>query len=1075
MFSNKSAYSRHLPCRFKVNEDQLRKQRIEPVILTPPRERDNVLQILQQMSTIDAIKLCISQRWALRGFWPLVFRPARKGSRQGSIILNDYTADSHSKSLLCQYLQVERTLTIPVTAIITDVDRDIQAYISPELLHPKPATMFTVTPGSQTLTVTLNTGVGGGGDGGGGDDSDESDDYSSDNEDGDYDSEYSNENSSEDSSDDVITYALTQGPNPNNTFNNIQHLLPASFQPGLDGQGLIDGHRRQITCFRSPWQFSSVEFERLCHLSKIQYFKFVADVQNAVTRVVQMNIFAKCLLVLMKLAKNHSFQELSVFFSITDASRGRNASDIFYKILMFYYMNCVNLPAIIDNQGNINQREVDKLLDTAYLHMSQFYRTLVEDFQDPSGQNRIPVILQSDATYLDVTTSSDIEYQKYAFYMPRAGHTTKCVSVCSCLGKFLNVFPLCSSQSPSSGDAYLTATYARLSNVLTAILRGNHRFFVIFVVDSGYVIESRTRPLAVANIPNVVQICQNNHCVLLHTSDKHNTYHLQRNSAGKIVKIPRDNTLESLSENVVRFTRIMRKVMEQAHAGLKQMLKFTNAKKLMNTYLRPFTARQRRKYGLDDSFRNISKLSFIIVVCLSLYNTYHPGFGLSFMSDQEQVFAANQFVRRLFLENPLLYRDLWPVNFVGRDRQWTEILVTDLPLRNNLGFPQLQPDQINPVAVELCGGTHALNTCDSSITYIHQKELEGLGLTIEEIQNRLHHFPPNMKIEFCDINSEPPNWDHNKFGDWQNVTLVRCAVPPSNKSAVRQNYHWPVIAFGIQPSDRLGLRDPYRTILFWYCHNCASLNGSLSFCRHLAVLLKTMSFRNVFKSTARGIDLLNTVVEDSRQALRILPPVDVSTNLPVNVRRRSENKRPGRLNPVYNIQAVATAPPPTVMMTAGQPSTAALPSTAILSTAAPLTITAGQPSALASTAALPAPVIPSTAATMAPPQTLTLSAHQSSASITSAPALPPHVTTTDTTSATSTAAIVSVAPIQISTTQSTTITQVAITVTNTTPGQTTQSLTTSTSINITPVPSSSSSGGASQQPLSRLGNKQIIN
>ena len=383
---------------------------------------------------------------------------------------------------------------------------------------------------------------------------------------------------------------------------------------------------------------------------------------------------------MMKMAKNYSFEELCTMFALGDGANAELAVKIFKKVLIFYFQHCVNIPNVLDGAGQVRQGEVDRLLDTAFTQTQTFYRALVQDFEDPAGRGRDGVVLLIDATYIDTTNSLDLEHQKYTFYCPRSGHTVKLITMKNCTGKFVSVFPLCSSQSPSSGDAYLTATYARLSDHLRTILRGNNIYFVILITDAGFVMESPRAPRAVQNVPSLTRICDECSCVLLHTSNTNSTYHLVRNAAGGIVKsAPRDPSLRTLSQNTVAFTRIFRKVDEMSHGGVKQQMKILNAKKLPNSYLQSFTTADLRRYGLGCQFENVSKLSFIAVAAMSLFNQYHPGFKLLFIGDQtEQLFNANQYMERLWKENSLIYSELWPVNLTGRDNQWRQITVGEL-------------------------------------------------------------------------------------------------------------------------------------------------------------------------------------------------------------------------------------------------------------------------------------------------------------------------------------------------------------------------------------------------------------
>ena len=97
------------------------------------------------------------------------------------------------------------------------------------------------------------------------------------------------------------------------------------------------------------------------------------------------------------------------------------ASNTFYRLIVHQFSTNCNVPLIIHEQDS-NIDEVDKLLHNAYLRTPLFFKNLVKDFLDPSGQDRTPVVLNMDGTYINIEGSNDIELQKYMFYAPRASH-----------------------------------------------------------------------------------------------------------------------------------------------------------------------------------------------------------------------------------------------------------------------------------------------------------------------------------------------------------------------------------------------------------------------------------------------------------------------------------------------------------------------------------------------------------------------------------------------------------------------------------------------------------------------------
>ena len=265
----------------------------------------------------------------------------------------------------------------------------------------------------------------------------------------------------------------------------------------------------------------------------------------------------------------------------------------------------------------------------------------------------------------------------------------------------------------------------------------------------------------------------------------------------------------------------------------------------------------------------------------------------------------------------MLYPHKFPFDFLAADNTdgWTPISIRMLEAaqargQDPINFPKCRMGQINPYAIELTGGIHGLSHANGCITYMAQLDLDGNILNRGELLDRLQQFPEDLEIQYRRLSREPPDWDRQMFGPFQAMTFVRCHVPPSNKSAGMpgQRSHaddkHPVIAVSQMPSSRLGLRFPYNRILDARCFKCPSLNGSLSFCKHLSVLLVLLSFpREFYRSTGRCPDFLNTVASDERQVMRILPPTNRSANIPANIPRRSANTRTtvgGIPNPLYD-------------------------------------------------------------------------------------------------------------------------------------------------------------------------------
>ena len=85
--------------------------------------------------------------------------------------------------------------------------------------------------------------------------------------------------------------------------------------------------------------------------------------------------------------------------------------------------------------------------------------------------------------------------------------------------------------------------------------------------------------------------------------------------------------------------------------------------------------------------------------------------------------------------------------------------------------------------------------------------------------------------------------------------------------------------------------------------------------RHLAALLEGLSFKHLYRSTAKTVNVLNTVADSNRQTLQVLPPNQQSVNIPFHQPRRSKNKRlrlSGQSNPLYDRNFSSQMPLPRI-------------------------------------------------------------------------------------------------------------------------------------------------------------------
>ena len=400
---------------------------------------------------------------------------------------------------------------------------------------------------------------------------------------------------------------------------------------------------------------------------------------------------------------------------------------------------------------------------------------------------------------------------------------------------------------------------------------------------------------------------------------------MQKTETSKLVKVPWEEGHPTLDENAVKLTRMLRKSQGQIHAALKQKFPMLNVRKLYLDSLNPLPQRQLQKFNLvGEYYKNLPRLNYIAIFCCSFLNTFHSGFQPIYLGVEEQVRIPRILMKRLFLENPLLH-DIWPIQLTAAATArsvWTETTFGNLDSVNNLGFPQLSRETLNPLVFEVTSGPHSIIKGNSVLSYMRQLQIKGQNLTRDQTIEQMRIFPVAWKIQYCDIKTpdaflptaavpswSPEWWDSHQFGQWHDVRLVRCKIPPAYKSATPANHHWTVIGFSTEPTNRIGVSPPFDRILFWRCFKCPALNGSMSMDRHLSALLQGLSFRWFYHPTSRTPNLLNTVADSNRQSIFALPLLIESADIPDNTVRRSRNTRltrSGQINPLYDTSSNTT-------------------------------------------------------------------------------------------------------------------------------------------------------------------------
>ena len=524
------------------------------------------------------------------------------------------------------------------------------------------------------------------------------------------------------------------------------------------------------------------------------------------------------------------------------------------------------------------------------------------------NRGRIGVFLNIDATYLFTQNSSDIELQKSLFCSFKAGHLIKWFTITDTLGKVQGICPASTSSTPSSGDKSVLARLIQLEEnsesgqYIKTIMLGTERFFPIWVTDAGFAAQVANAPRETRNLDGLVELCERHGATILHTSNVHDTYHLETNDRGELRKVPRVENRPTLDEAAVKFTRCLRYKQEMSFGAEKRMWKIIGAKHIPNSLVEPLSPSQMQRFRVPGDFANTPKITFVATVCMSLYNKIHAGFKLLFFETAEQeIEGAQRLVRRMKVENPLLH-NVFDIRFESRARgPWTEHTFADFTGPTNpLNIPKITLNQVNPAAIQMVSGPHAITRGMSVLTYCSQNYVKNNNISGDEAVNIIQNFPAFHKVESLRVDIRPENWDDELFGPFQPVTFVRSLMPPTHRStSSSQNFHMCVIAFGDEGNNRLGLIPPFDKVLYWYCHGCPSLNALCSMDRHLAALMMGLSFQELFKPTAKNVRILNPVALETNQCLVSLPMMRQSREIPQQVGRRSRDTRQREDNPLY--------------------------------------------------------------------------------------------------------------------------------------------------------------------------------
>lgn len=893
------------------------------MILTPPKEWDVTPTIYQRyMPDPKIIEICRQNSHAARGYWPLVFPGHMRLGAQGMPpVLETYTANRESSKMLKKLLRVEQEVLLPKQILIIDQEKNVRFRLRPAQLRPTHEFLVEERRNSFVVRLDRNQDQNNNDDGA----ANLNIDTGSDDEEVVFNNNPTSRqptaastaalndtlpDTSSGASAAATASSAAQGDNMETDeedllSGNIVDHLPSYFESGDDNLGAIHVLLRPRIDLRNPQEFLNWEYVDLCRMTKASFIELVKT--NIAVNGRLLSAFGETMLFTLKLVQDLSHRVLARLFGLPSHS---TAIGIFHRILIHQYLHNCNIPMILTPDGQVNHAEIEKMLTVLFEHMSPFYRRLADAIEDPTGQQRQGVFMNCDATYISCEGSEDVELQKLLYLTVKASHIIKWITFTSMRGKIVGILPALASQSPTCGDSYLMCMYINMldedqtrENIMRVLLRGNSRYFVCLITDAGFVIDSSVRnsPREIRGLPTLAQVCHEEGGVMLHTSGHFEPYKFKKLPNGKFRVVPDneddddssdDEESPTMKENRQKFSRIFRKAQEQQNSGWKHKFGMLDSKNVSSHLLLPLPPATTRRFGMPGSYDKIPRITMIMTVTCSLYNFIHPGYQLRYLRPEDEVPAADNLLHRLWVENPL-FNGVFAINFETVNASgWSKVTAGTSSI---IGFPTLTPDQINPVAIFLMSGPHALFKADSVLTLINEIKVDEDNLSGDQAADRLNRYPEFHQVEYRDLIEPPANWNEAEYWRWVPIRFIRSHIPPTFKAhRDSSNWHWVVI--GIQLGrenlvNPLQLPAPYDQVLFINCFKCPSSIGSMAGDRHIGALLKLLSFPDTYKSTYKDGHVMATRAPQNRGCLASLPPTLQSQDIPLNVPRITPDSR----------------------------------------------------------------------------------------------------------------------------------------------------------------------------------------
>ena len=629
-------------------------------------------------------------------------------------------------------------------------------------------------------------------------------------------------------------------------------------------------------------------------MRKVEFLdEFCPAVADASSENLRHEHESKCLLFLIKMTANDSFDNLAADFMISK----RTARGWFLDILFAIFLTCPYIPSLY-NDDDTTDEEIDSLLESIRNEQSPYVKHLVSAFRAADGR---PVTLLNDdytGLLMDGMSSNDfLKVQDMHSGLRGSKWTMFMSALVDGRGKVVAI-PAGGGigKSPRGGDCAANAQILDQElqqsshQSFNRLLSGTRRNAVLLNTDLGF-IESGNVNLG--GRVTTSQRCQQlgvPHIYPFRPKDK-KILSYQPLPVHRVTVVDNPEEDPTLAANSSRISTSLRQSVEQAFTmkNVYQILKG----RINQAFFRPLGQALCLHYSakhpgcdrvLDDNWYDMSLMYVIFAVACGLSNWFGAGFLRATSGPAEQTKLAQSLLTRLDLPNVLSDPDLgWGPTQQGVHYQVdpcslpdsqhpgiTSTVLNDAAGIADLGIPQVQPGEGRLLREPSGGGDFCLNRGEGLLSLERHRELrdqadDGHYASLTEYMHDAVLLPESTEVR-CFIQQDMPRgWAEKSrassaFPTWRGSCKVVSLKLPSHfkNNRLPANMHTVVLLYSEQPSAHNGFTGVMMNFFASWC-TCKMGLRTNTLCAHrsgaMIVLQAPWFFQSKVTRMFRLIDI----------------------------------------------------------------------------------------------------------------------------------------------------------------------------------------------------------------------------